>query len=432
MLLLLLSLRHAQAQPRLDVQFQKFASRTAEKFALAWQAGNQSQCHTLLHNFEDQYKQLDKANAKLFSRQLAWLYYKNAVLAARGFHKRGCLHYLEKAVNAGFAQYKTFQQEAAFNFLDADPNFMALYHTARQNGDYRRLLRQAGKYSETGTGSYFGFTYQAAAHPALAALRSTLQLDTAAGTGTDTERLQRILAMVHNLMPHKGLKACPSLMNAQSLLATCRARGQGLNCRGLATILNECLLSLGYASRLVTCLPKDSLDTDPDLHVIATAWNPSLQKWLYLDPTNNAMVYDQDGMPLSIAEVRQYLINGTAMQLNADASYNGQAIDPQDYLQRYMAKNLYKLECGVISAADAATLRNGKVIEYIQLLPASEPLLLLQEIPARPSGATLRYVQTSDAGMFWQQPAPGVVTMEENDGQRQGMHQAREASGRKK
>jgi hypothetical protein len=70
----------------------------------------------------------------------------------------------------------------------------------------------------------------------------------------------------------------PAVKNAMSMIAVCKRDNRGLNCRGLATVLNECYLAMGFKSRFVTCLPKDSLNIDPDCHVINAVYSNTLKK----------------------------------------------------------------------------------------------------------------------------------------------------------
>ena len=93
-------------------------------------------------------------------------------------------------------------------------------------------------------------------------------------------------------------------------------------------------------------MPKDP--DDPDCHVINTVWSSELQKWIWVDPTFNAYVTDEDGVMLGIAEVRERLIDGRPLVLNKDANWNNESKQTKEhYLENYMAKNLYYFECVV-------------------------------------------------------------------------------------
>jgi hypothetical protein len=153
-------------------------------------------------------------------------------------------------------------------------------------------------------------------------------------------------------------------------LEICKKESRGLNCRGLALVLNECYLSMGIKSRVVTCLPKDSLKIDQDCHVINSVYSESLKKWLWIDPTFDAYVMNEKGELLSIEEVRERLISDKSLILNPDANWNNQSTQTKEnYLENYMAKNLYILECHSSSEYNMETSSEGKTFNYIRLLP---------------------------------------------------------------
>ena len=58
--------------------------------------------------------------------------------------------------------------------------------------------------------------------------------------------------------------------------------------------------------------------------LINSVYSQQLQKWIWIDPTNNAYVKDENGNLLSIAEVRDRLIHNKPLVLNEDANWNNQ------------------------------------------------------------------------------------------------------------
>jgi hypothetical protein len=199
----------------------------------------------------------------------------------------------------------------------------------------------------------------------------------------------------------------PEVKNAMSMLEACKKGNRGLNCRGLALILNECYLSMGINSRIVTCLPKDSLKIDQDCHVINSVYSKSLKKWLWIDPTFDAYVMNEKGEMLSIEEVRERLINDKTLILNPDANRNNQSAQTkEDYLQNYMAKNLYILECPASSEYNMETKHEGKTYNYIRLIPLEyyeqEPHKF--EEKNEKSNTTWSYFKTNNPKLFWAKP----------------------------
>lgn len=233
------------------------------------------------------------------------------------------------------------------------------------------ILKSAAKYDNTDKSYIPNFTYQSSDNPNLVTLRNELKLDSIAGTGNEISRILNLMHWLHNLIPHDGMNGNPEVKNALNMIAVCKKEDRGLNCRGLAMVLNECYLSLGFKSRYVTCLPKDT--TDPDCHVINMVYSNYLNKWIWIDPSFDAYVMDEKGELLGIEEVRERLINGKPLILNPEANWNRQQSQTREfYLEKYMAKNLYKLETPLVSQYNTETPENGKVISYVQLISTAD------------------------------------------------------------
>ncbi|HQF29635.1 MAG TPA: transglutaminase domain-containing protein, partial [Bacteroidia bacterium] len=216
------------------------------------------------------------------------------------------------------------------------------------------VLKTSGSYSNKPYPNIPPFTYLDSSDINLKALRKAFNLDSIAGTGNDANRIINLMHWIHYLVPHDGQHDNPVIRNAMSMIKECKAGNRGLNCRGLATVLNECYLSLGIKSRFVTCMPKDTNDTE--CHVINMVFANDLNKWIWIDPTNDAYIMNENGDLLSIQEVRERLIAGKTVIVNPDANWNrrGTAIK-EEYLLNYMAKNLFWFDCPINSKYDTET-----------------------------------------------------------------------------
>ena len=284
--------------------------------------------------------------------------------------------------------------------------------TAIYSYDTLAQLKKAAAYNTREKTSLPAFTYQSSEEPHLKELRRSFNLDSIAGEGNDVSRILNLMHWIHNLIPHDGNHDNPVVKNALSMIAVCKKENRGLNCRGLATVLNECYLSMGYCSRYVTCLPKDSLGIDNDCHVIDMVYCNSLRKWLWIDPTFDAYVMDETGNLLSIEEVRERIINNKPLILNPEANWNHKiSEDKTYYLYSYMAKNLYLLECPLNSCYDLETRQSGKVIPYVQLIPLTyfnHSLELVQNTNPQNNTTFITY-KTHNPKYFWQAPADKAV-----------------------
>jgi len=158
---------------------------------------------------------------------------------------------------------------------------------------------------------------------------------------------------------------------------------------------------MGFKSRFVTCLPKDSLKIDNDCHVINVVFSDSFKKWLWMDPTNDTWVSDEKGNLLGIEEVRERLTGNLPLAINPDANWNHRStVVISDYLYRYMAKNLYILECPVNSQYNSETDEPGKVVRYVELLP----LDYFNQLPDKREVGNMVIYKTNNSGKFWEMP----------------------------
>jgi len=268
---------------------------------------------------------------------------------------------------------------------------------------YLDKLKGASKYNFNDNREIPKFTYQDQSNPNLVALRKGFNLDSIAGYGNDVSKILNLLHWIHNLIPHDGNHENPTIKNAMSMIAQCKKEGRGLNCRGLSTVLNECYLAMGFKSRFITCMPKDTVFDD--CHVINSVYLPNDRKWIWIDPTNNAYVMNENGELLSIEEVRERIINGKPIILNPDANWNNKSsTTKQEYLYNYMAKNLYRLQCPLVSEYDTETWKEGKKITFVELLPldAYQQKPEKSESTNTKTGTTFTYLKTNNPNNFWQ------------------------------
>jgi hypothetical protein len=402
----LLAVAVARGQVTTD-RFEKFAIKQDSLFILAYEQKDIKTYNKLLTEFLSKYDKLSSDDKKSFLGYLNGAYYDFACTHSLLNNKQMALTYLKKSINAGYIDYKHIQEDTDLDNIRKEKEFQDINSQLRNIGDFLYILKKADKYNLADNRQFPNFTYQSSYNPNLVALRNAYNLDSIAGQGSDVLKIFNLLHWIHNLIPHDGNHENPVIKNAMSMIAECKRDDRGLNCRGLAIVLNECYLSLGIKSRIVTCLPKDSLKIDNDCHVINLVYSETLKKWLWIDPTFNAYVMNEKGELLSIEEVRDRIINDKPVILNPDANWKNQ--NPQTieyYLLTYMAKNLYILECPVNSEFNMETRESGRVYNYIQLLP----LDYYQQSPDKTekkdekSNTTWTTFKTNNPKLFWQTP----------------------------
>ena len=369
--ILLLSIPlQSNAQSESITRFMEFFESKASIFDDAYTRRDVEAYKKPLADVIAQYEALSAKDQKVMSAYATNLYYNLCCIHSLLNQKDLALRSLKKTVDLGYTDYAHIQQDTDLDNIRKEAEFAVIMERIRKVGDFLTILKGAGSYNNADKRPIPTFTYQSMNDPNLVALRKGFNLDSIAGNGPDVVKIINLLRWIHNLIPHNGSGGLPQVRNAMSMINQCKSEGRGLNCRGLSIVLNECYLALGIRSRIVTCLPKDSLKTDPDCHVINMVYVESLKKWVWIDATENAYVMNERGEMLSIEEVRDRLIQGKPLILNADANWNNKNMTRKErYLESYMAKNLYMLECPVSSQYNMETPLEGTSIEYVRLLP---------------------------------------------------------------
>lgn len=210
--------------------------------------------------------------------------------------------------------------------------------------DYLTILKNGGTYNFSDNRAINEYLYKSPNDPELKLIREKFNLDSIAGTGNEISKLINILRWVHNTFPHDGTKEVPKTKGIAELMISVVNNGGTMHCGALTWALNDCYAALGYKSRQVMCMPKDSLENET--HSINSVYSHSLNKWIWMDPTNFAYVMNENGELLSIAEVRERLVDDKPLILNPDANWNNTiSVVKAEYLDSYMAKNLYAIQC---------------------------------------------------------------------------------------
>lgn len=330
------------------------------------------------------------------------MYYNMACYTALNGQEKDAIAYLTKAADAGYSNYANASVDNDLISLRDDKDFKTILTQIREKGDFGYILKKAGPYNNMSNPNLPVFTYQPAGAAELVNFKNKSKLDSISGNGDEISKIKNLLYWAHNVVRHDGNSNNPPSRNALDLIAVCKKDDRGVNCRMMATILKDAYQAEGFKARLVTCMPKDTADFD--CHVITIVWSRTLNKWIWMDPTFNAYVSDDKGNLLNIEEVRERLVTEKPLVLNEDANWNNKIKQTkQDYLGRYMSKNLYWLKCAVKSDWDLETRKPGNApIEYVDLYPGKFSTIHNQ---AKVSANGITEYATSNPDYFWQKPA---------------------------
>jgi len=351
--------------------FNDFANKQSGLIKKAYDKRNDAECIKLMSELMAQYNQLNPQDKRMYKGYLTNNWYNVSCLYSLINKKPEAISTLDSAVHYGYINYAHLQEDTDFANIKNEPKFKQISELLRSVGDYKYILQKAEKFNPDDQRKVPAFTYQSATDPNLVAIRKNFKLDSIAGKGDEASKAINILKWVHNTVQHDGQhESGIQLINANEIISKATSKKIGVSCGELATTLNECYLAMGWKSRKVYCFPKDSLNVDYDSHVINVVYLPTLSKWVWMDPTNNAYVKDENNKLLGIAEVRERLIKNQPLFINDDANWNNrQKITKDFYLDNYMAKNLYRVYSPQRNEYNYETRDKNKTITYISLLP---------------------------------------------------------------
>lgn len=319
---------------------------------------------------------------------LGSVYYNNACSYSLLGNKEKALDNFEKAIEFKWNDYAHTLQDSDLDNIRNEKRFKATMLKLKKTGDFREVLKDASNYNNDLPKQKIEFTYLEASDPDLVRIREHFNLDSIARKGDEISQIKNLMTWVHNRVRHDGNSSNPSPRNAINIVKVCDAEKRGVNCRMMATMLNECYLAMGFKSRFITCMPKEYIS---DCHVINAVYSKTLNKWLWMDPTFNAYVSDEKGNLLSIAEVRERLRTDKPLVLNEDANWNNQSKQTKEYyLDSYMAKNLYWL---------TSPLHNGYNVETAG---TTDGYLNLYPVGYTPDPVRNDYTTTNDK-LFWEE-----------------------------
>jgi len=336
-------------------------------------------------------------DARIYKEEMtADVYYNLACCYALTAQKKLALETLEKSIHVGYKDYRNMLNDSDFESIREDKKFKSLLEEIKQY-DRLAILQKSSAYIKEKIDTLPQFVYQDSVDYRLMNVREFFDLDSVAGDGDEISKILNILHFVHKAIRHDGGNYALCEFDAIDIYNYHKSTGKGVNCRHLAIALNEMYLSMGIPSRYVTCMPYD--EKDQDCHVINSVWSSQYQKWIWIDPTFEAYVKDENGNFLSIQEVRDRLIEGRPVFLNEDANWNNENKQTKEYyLDSYMAKNLYWFDCVTNYCFNPESRYRYVKNIHVVLTPSA------YETPSTYENSSDWAVITHDADYFWQAP----------------------------
>lgn len=326
-------------------------------------------------------------------------YYNLACWKTLAGDKKGALktfeYYTNRVIDKEEINLSRINTDSDLDAIREEARFKTCMEQLAKWGDYKQKLKNAKPYYRGVVPDGIKFKYMSPNNPDLVHLREHFKLDSVAGAGDEISKIKNLLHWVHNIVQHDGSSNNPEVKNTIAMVELCHKENRGVNCRMMAQMLTEVYLAMGFKARFVTCLPHDLVS---DCHVITTVYSCTLNKWLWVDPTFEAYVMDENGVMLSIAEVRERLRTDKPLQINENANWNNRSKQTKEYyLDHYMAKNLYYLQCMEVARFNSETFIEGQTYRYITLMP-------YDKINSKSNAVNWNDLRICDDKLFWQSP----------------------------
>ncbi|MDP4207833.1 MAG: transglutaminase domain-containing protein [Bacteroidota bacterium] len=348
--------------------FDSIASQKNIEIQKLWGKKDFKQAIALMNDFYASFLDLEGSQKAKYAENIPFFFYKLSCGYSLLKQNDSAIKYLQKAVDCGYSDYYSALKDSDLNNIRGNEKYLTIIKQLKKVVDYEETLKRYPTYHNESI-VLPKYTYQSNADIELKNLRRKYKLDSVAGKGDEISRMINLMEWVHKTVRHDGHSQNPTDTHADAIIQLCAKEKRGVNCRMLATILNEVYLAMGFKSHFVTCLPKKK--DDPDCHVINCVFSKKLNKWIWMDPTFDTWVKDEKGNLLSIEEVRERLISGLPVKASPSINWNGNPNDGNNYLHNYMAKNLFQFEIPLNSCAAYESL-NSKNHDS----KSNEPLML--------------------------------------------------------
>jgi len=346
-----------------DSKFEDFVANKNVEITKFWEEKSYEKALSLLKDVCKKFFTLDKPVQKTYRDFMKDQYYNIACLHSLLNQKDSAFVYLNKSLAEGYKNYLNTIKDTDLDNLRNDSRFIPFIEKLKEVGDFKYMLKTYALYKSEDS-KLPPFTYLESSNKTLKDLRAKYELDKVAGNGNEISQIINLMKWVHKTVKHEGSSPSPTDKTADALIMEKRS----LNCRMLATILNEVYLAMGFKSRFISCMPMG--EKFDDNHVINEIFSATLNKWIWMDPTFEVWVTDDKGNYLSIQETRYRLVNDLPVFAPQSINRNGQPYGggPEEYLHNYMSKNTFRFSIPLNSCSGYENIPMDKRI-YVELYP---------------------------------------------------------------
>jgi transglutaminase-like putative cysteine protease len=408
LLFLLFISRIVIAQPQISL-VEEFSVAEKERTS-NWKPGLYDKAIESMKRVYTLYLTADSSKKKSNSGRFERLTYNIARAYALLNQPDSAVTYLQKYFDLAYSTYSTYYREIDFYYLKRDPDLDNIRNSKKfqdlilrfEEVGWENILKEYKTYKPIEL-ELIPFIYVDEDWENLPQLRQKFKLDSIAGSSDEVSKIINLMKWVHKTIRYDGNSGEPVDRHADALIELSKNEKKGLNCWMLSTALNEVYLAMGFKSRIVSCYPKGDPAITHEWHVIVEVYSPLFNKWLWMDPTLETYVKDENGNLLSIADVRERLVNELPVFAAPEINVNSEPVEDggEGYLHDYMTKNLFRISIPLFSIP-AYEMNPRKIRIYVELLPEdyNPRNVKFHEITGKYSSV----IYTTDDKQFWAAP----------------------------
>ncbi len=194
---------------------------------------------------------------------------------------------LRIAVDNGFAEVEDLQIYNDLQNLRKLPQYEEILEKAKENIAKKKVFN-VEEWENPGLGFSYLHQFDSVGLADLVQLRLMYSLDTLKKTSMNQITHQvTVMNWVHGLWRHNPIQSAPS-QKCLDILQEVK-KGQTFRCMEYASVLAQSLQSLGYSARILELCSEGMSYGLAKAHAAVEVWNDDLQKWIFLDPQNNAL-----------------------------------------------------------------------------------------------------------------------------------------------
>lgn len=194
---------------------------------------------------------------------------------------------LRTAVDNGFAEVEDLQIYNDLQNLRKLPQYEEILVKAKENIAKKKVFN-VEEWENPGLGFSYLHQFDSVGLADLVQLRLMYSLDTLKKNSMNQITHQvTVMNWVHGLWRHNPIQSAPS-QKCLDILQEVK-KGQTFRCMEYASVLAQSLQSLGYSARILELCSEGMSYGLAKAHAAVEVWNDDLQKWIFLDPQNNAL-----------------------------------------------------------------------------------------------------------------------------------------------